>query len=232
MKTNKEEWFSIKAWQIYAVVLGIPIIGTIILHLTGYYIDWMVSIGELFILACLVFLVLHTRKEVGEKMDRKILLVVVIAITLLTLIGTAQAALPVTPHYIIAGNVYDDGGNLTENIEVTLLNVRTNEAQTLITNAKGVYIDDCANFKHGFENNDTLNVSCIYGSLDIVVDMRCVGIQADINRPENVSKNASENVPEDREVNPILPGMILVSAAGGLYYYYSKRKKRTEKTDK
>ncbi len=140
-------------------------------------------------------------------------------IILFTAIGTGQATTQETLHYIIVGHVYDNNGNLVEHVEITLLNLRTNEVQICMTNAKGEYIFDCANFKHGFENNDTLNISSIHGGLDVVIDMRHFGIQSDINRPE------------DKEVDPIIPGMILVSAAGGLYYYL-KRKKRTEKTDK
>ena len=141
------------------------------------------------------------------------LIVVLLALSLF--IGLVVAQYP----YMLCGHVYDDEGNLVEGIEVTLLNQHTNETQTFITNEKGEYLIDCLNFKQGFQNGDTITISCEFDSVDVIINTEYEGIQADMNRSEDV------------DPVPIITGTILVAAASGAYYYIKRKVKSKEEEE-
>lgn len=148
----------------------------------------------------------------------KKIILIGIGMALILLVAAAQAIQhPQQPPYIVCGHVYDGEGNLASGVEVTLTNVRTSEVQTIITNDAGEYLFECLNFKQEYKNKDILNINCIYGSQEVVVDIGYAAIQADINRPEGVP------------VEPIIAGTILVAAAGGAYFYLKKKKNSKNK---
>jgi len=122
--------------------------------------------------------------------------------------------------YIIVGHVYDDSGNKSAGVEVTLTNIRTADCQTIITNDAGEYLFECLNFKQGYENRDKLTISCICGSQEVIIDTSFSGIQCPINKPPRIP------------VEPIIAGTILVAAAGGAYYYLKRKKKKFIKEEK
>lgn len=139
--------------------------------------------------------------------------IILIGIALMLIVTVAQAMEQPQP-YIIVGHIYDDKGEKAQNVEVTLLHIRTGEVQTFLTNEKGEYLLECLNFKKGYENNDTLNISCIYGSQEVIINTSFCGIQCPINKPPEIP------------VEPIIVGTVLVSVLGGAYYYIKRRKKK------
>lgn len=134
---------------------------------------------------------------------------IIMILALLLLVGVAAAQTP----YLLCGHVYDEEGALSEGIEVTLLNQRTGETQTFITNERGEYLIDCLNYKQGFQNKDAITISCTYDSINAIINTDYEGIQADMNRPDDI------------DPVPIIAGTILVAAAGGAYFYLKRRGK-------
>lgn len=116
--------------------------------------------------------------------------------------------------YILCGHVYQDG-ELVEGVEVTLSNERTDEIQTFVTNSKGEYLVECLNFKKGYRDGDKITISCELDSITVIVNKEEFGIQADLNRPEDV------------DPFPVIEGTVLIAVitVGGTYYYIRKRKK-------
>lgn len=151
---------------------------------------------------------------------------IIIGIVLVLLISAVQAIeirsynIVENVHFIVVGHIYNDDGDLASDIEVVLLNVRTGESQTFATNERGEYLFDCLNFKKGHENADRLNISGIYGSQEVIIDLQYAGIQCPINKPLGIP------------VEPIVAGTVLVSVLGGAYYYIKRKKKKIIKEEK
>ena len=141
--------------------------------------------------------------------------IIVVGIALILLMAAVQA-IEQQP-YIICGRTYNEEGVLASNVEVILLNVRTGESQIFATNEEGEYLFECLNFKQGFKNKDKLNISCIYGSQEVIIDTQYAGIQCPINKPPEMP------------IEPIIAGTVLVSVLGGVYYYIKRKKSIKEK---
>ena len=122
--------------------------------------------------------------------------------------------------YIICGHVWNEEKQLAEGVEVTVINLRSNETQMFITNEKGEFLIECLNFKQEYQNGDQLLISCIYDSVEVAVDTQYAGIQCPINKPVGVP------------VEPIVAGTVLVTVASGLYYYIKRKKKKVIKDKK
>ena len=143
-----------------------------------------------------------------------ILQIIVVGMALVLLMATVQA-IEQQP-YIICGHVYNESAVLASSVEVILLNIRTEESQTFVTNEVGEYLFECLNFKQGYKNKDVLNIICVYGSQEIIIDIQNVGVQCPINKPAGVP------------IEPIVAGTVLVSVLGGAYYYIKRKGKQKE----
>lgn len=80
--------------------------------------------------------------------------------------------MPTEPHHIF-GTFYDKNGNIIASAPLILTNTRTGDTLSTNSNANGRYLFDCANFTHGYENNDALSLEYnpSYSSSDFTIHL-------------------------------------------------------------